>query len=641
MKFYLVILLSIVSFAATAQQENYKDVPRLLQQLSAAKTDTARVIIKCSLGEAFRSNKPDTSFILANEALSTSTQIGFKKGEIRSLIVMCVLHREKGDLPNALELGLKALKMAGEEGLAYEQIYALIRVAIVYISVRDFSKAISYLERAKSMLKDNYDEFQTFATQYFIASAYEQSNDLEKAEKNIGNFEHMPEWIVASKRLRAYIAVKRNQLPLAIQYYRESNVVARAENGLREVATTSNAMAVAFQRMGQYDSAIWYAKEGLGLGQQLNYTNRIMAASSLLAQLYADKDPKQAVKYYQIASAAKDSLYGVQKVLQLQSATMREQERQVEEEALAIAYQNRVRQWLLIGGLAVFLMIALILYYSNRQKQKANKLLQRTLVDLKTTQSQLIQQEKMASLGELTAGIAHEIQNPLNFVNNFSDVNKELLAEMSEEIAKGNYDEAKAIAKDVIHNEEKINHHGKRADIIVKGMLQHSGISSGQKEPTDINALADEYLRLAYHGLKAKDKTFTVVTKTDFDGGMNTVSVIPQEIGRAILNLINNAFYAVDERKKQMGDGYLPTVSVSTRKEKDKIEIKVKDNGNGISQRILGKIFQPFFTTKPTGQGTGLGLSLSYDIITKGHAGELKVETKEGEGSEFTIQLPA
>jgi two-component system NtrC family sensor kinase len=641
MKFYLVILLSIVSFAATAQQENYKDVPRLLQQLSAAKTDTARVIIKCSLGEAFRSNKPDTSFILANEALSTSTQIGFKKGEIRSLILMCVLYREKGDLPNALELGLKALKMAGEEGLAYEQIYALIRVAIVYISVRDFSKAISYLERAKSMLKDNYDEFQTFATQYFIASAYEQSNDLEKAEKNIGNFEHMPEWIVASKRLRAYIAVKRNQLPLAIRYYCESNVVARAENGLREVATTSNAMAVAFQRMGQYDSAIWYAKEGLGLGQQLNYTNRIMAASSLLAQLYADKDPKQAVKYYQIASAAKDSLYGVQKVLQLQSATMREQERQVEEEALAIAYQNRVRQWLLIGGIAVFLMIALILYYSNRQKQKANKLLQRTLVDLKTTQSQLIQQEKMASLGELTAGIAHEIQNPLNFVNNFSDVNKELLAEMSEEIAKGNYDEAKAIAKDVIHNEEKINHHGKRADIIVKGMLQHSGISSGQKEPTDINALADEYLRLAYHGLKAKDKTFTVVTKTDFDGGMNTVSVIPQEIGRAILNLINNAFYAVDERKKQMGDGYLPTVSVSTRKEKDKIEIKVKDNGNGISQRILGKIFQPFFTTKPTGQGTGLGLSLSYDIITKGHAGELKVETKEGEGSEFTIQLPA
>jgi len=274
-----------------------------------------------------------------------------------------------------------------------------------------------------------------------------------------------------------------------------------------------------------------------------------------------------------------------------------------------------------------------------RQVQERTAALKQSLDDLKSTQSQLIQSEKMASLGELTAGIAHEIQNPLNFVNNFSEVNKELLVEMKDEMDKGNMDDAKALANDVIDNEEKINHHGKRADAIVKGMLQHSRSSSGVKEPTDINALADEYLRLSYHGLRAKDKDFNAEMKTDFDPSIGKINIVPQDIGRVILNLITNAFYVVDEKKKQIGDGYEPTVSVSTKKEGDKIFISVKDNGNGIPQKVLDKIFQPFFTTKPTGQGTGLGLSLSYDIV-KAHGGELKVETKEGEGSEFVIQLP-
>jgi two-component system, NtrC family, sensor kinase len=262
-----------------------------------------------------------------------------------------------------------------------------------------------------------------------------------------------------------------------------------------------------------------------------------------------------------------------------------------------------------------------------------------TLDNLKSTQSQLIQSEKMASLGELTAGIAHEIQNPLNFVNNFSDVNEELLTEMKDELSKGKIEDAIALANNAIENQKKINHHGKRADAIVKNMLQHSRASSGKKEPTDINALAEEYLRLSYHGLRAKDKSFNAITKTDFDNSIGKINIIPQDIGRVILNLINNAFYAVDEKKKQNGDGYEPTVSVSTKKVNGKVEIIVMDNGNGIPQKVLDKIFQPFFTTKPTGQGTGLGLSLSYDIV-KAHGGELKVETREGEGSIFIIDLP-
>jgi signal transduction histidine kinase len=292
------------------------------------------------------------------------------------------------------------------------------------------------------------------------------------------------------------------------------------------------------------------------------------------------------------------------------------------------------------------------------QKRKAieetNSALTKSLEELKAAQAQLIQSEKMASLGELTAGIAHEIQNPLNFVNNFSDVSAELVDEMNEEIDKGNLEDAKQIAQDIKQNLEKINHHGKRAGDIVKGMLQHSRRSSGVKEPTNINALADEYLRLAYHGLRAKDKSFNATMKTDFDESIGNINIIPQDIGRVILNLITNAFYAVNEKTLSAvttptAVDYEPTVSVSTKRSENSVLITVSDNGNGIPQKILDKIFQPFFTTKPTGQGTGLGLSLSYDIV-KAHGGELKVETKHVEGlpaeasaqagSEFIILLP-
>ena len=269
--------------------------------------------------------------------------------------------------------------------------------------------------------------------------------------------------------------------------------------------------------------------------------------------------------------------------------------------------------------------------------------LQKALDELKITQNQLIQSEKMASLGELTAGIAHEIQNPLNFVNNFSEVSAELLDEMNAELIKGDIEEAKAIAKDVIQNLEKINHHGKRADAIVKGMLQHSRSSSGVKEPTDLNALCDEYLRLSYHGLRAKDKSFNATIKTDFDESIGKVNIIPQDFGRVVLNLLTNAFYVVNEKKKislNTEEGiYEPIVSISTKKENNKIIVTVTDNGNGMTPEIMDKIFQPFFTTKPTGKGTGLGLSMSYDIITKGHNGELKVESVINQGTEFSIVL--
>jgi signal transduction histidine kinase/streptogramin lyase len=289
--------------------------------------------------------------------------------------------------------------------------------------------------------------------------------------------------------------------------------------------------------------------------------------------------------------------------------------------------------------------------YRQRQLKKENRLLeekvelrtkqlQQSIEDLKATQTQLIQSEKMASLGELTAGIAHEIQNPLNFVNNFSEVNREMIDELQAELKNGNVDDAMDISNNIKLNEEKINHHGRRADAIVKSMLQHSRASTGKKEPTDINALADEYLRLSYHGLRAKDKSFNVTLQTDFDKQIEKINIVQQDIGRVLLNLFNNAFYTVNEKKNQLNGAYVPSVLIHTKRMEGKVEIRVKDNGNGIPQKVLDKIFQPFFTTKPSGQGTGLGLSLSYDII-KAHGGEINVETRTGEGSEFVIILPA
>ena len=276
--------------------------------------------------------------------------------------------------------------------------------------------------------------------------------------------------------------------------------------------------------------------------------------------------------------------------------------------------------------------------------KEANKELTVTLQNLKATQTQLVQSEKMASLGELTAGIAHEIQNPLNFVNNFSEVNRELIQEMKNELLSNNQQEAISIGDNIDENELKIIYHGKRAAAIVKGMLQHSSASTGQRELTNINALASEYLRLSYQGFRTRDKTFKATLHQDFDINIGKINIVPQEIGRVLLNLFNNAFYATNEKKKISGDSYTPIILVGSKKIGDKsgsywVEITVKDNGTGIPQKVVNKIYQPFFTTKPTGQGTGLGLSLSYDII-KAHGGEIKVETKENAGAEFTVILP-
>jgi signal transduction histidine kinase len=436
---------------------------------------------------------------------------------------------------------------------------------------------------------------------------------------------------------------KKQQYDSAKFYYTKGMNVSLNDSSLVIQGTLYSFFGNVFIKEGKLDSALMYTLQAERLAISINDLGGKVACLYQLATIKKLKGEYAiAYDYLERGKTLNDTLSNVfiDKIMQFQNVDFDQKLRLQALEKESELAKSRTTMYAMLAGLGIFLIVGLLLYRNNRQKQIANKVLESTLTNLKSTQTQLVQSEKMASLGELTAGIAHEIQNPLNFVNNFSEVNKELLAEMKDEIDKGNLEEVKLIANDVTDNEEKTNHHGKRADAIVKGMLQHSRASTDKKEPTDINALCDEYLRLSYHGLRAKDKSFNAIMQTDFDRNIGMINIIPQDIGRVILNLLTNAFYAVNEKKNLNIDGYEPTLLVSTKKVGDKVEIKVADNGNGIPQKVLDKIFQPFFTTKPTGQGTGLGLSLSYDII-KAHGGELKVETTEGEGSEFIIQLPA
>ncbi|MDB4904496.1 MAG: hypothetical protein JWQ63_3777 [Mucilaginibacter sp.] len=443
------------------------------------------------------------------------------------------------------------------------------------------------------------------------------------------------------------IALKKGDKVKAKQFYYEGVNSAAEENNLSSMLWNYNKLTNLYLADKEKDSSLYFSIKLLKTLKALSaLTNQRVNISTAYEDLYNSyklrKQQDSAFKYAGLALVTKDSIYKkrIADLAQFQNISFQEQLRLQDLEKDKVLYQNKIRTYGLLIGLGIFLIIALILYRNNLQKHKANKILESTLNNLKSTQTQLIQSEKMASLGELTAGIAHEIQNPLNFVNNFSEVNKDLLTEMKDEIDNGNLDQVKAIADDVINNEEKINHHGKRADAIVKGMLQHSQNSSGKKVSADINALADEYLRLSYHGLRAKDKSFNSEIVTHFNFDLPKINVIPQDIGRVLLNLFNNAFYAVNQKQKAAGADYKPEVIITTYSENSHITIKVKDNGVGIPDTIKDKIMQPFFTTKPTGEGTGLGLSLTYDMVVKGHGGSIKVDSTEGEGSEFIISIP-
>lgn len=524
-------------------------------------------------------------------------------------------------------------------------------IGFYYLQKGDYNEALSY-----TRISFNDD------TRVRSASSINTSNTMAQIKLLSGQLDSVmyyldmilthernsraPDYVASSLQIKGFYKIKTGELEEAEaalkecwQLINENKIPADARPGTMAPDYYLALIRIEQKRIGEAIALL--EKDIDRLESQRLY---VLRDYKLLAQLH------EQTGNYKKANEALASFISLQDSIQADQAKYgslsfeTEQEMNAKELSITkLKSENKIAaltKYFSFGIATLILLLAGVLYYRFKSKQKANKVLESTLTNLKATQTQLIQSEKMASLGELTAGIAHEIQNPLNFVNNFSEVNTELIDEMKEELKAGKTADAICLADDIKANNEKIAFHGKRADSIVKGMLQHSRNSSGQKEPTDINMLLDECLRLSFHGMRARDKSFNAKTDTSFDSSLGSINVVSQDIGRVLLNLFTNAFYSVMQKKKQLGDDYNPVVTAQTVKEGNRIKIIVNDNGNGIPQRAIDKIFQPFFTTKPTGEGTGLGLSMSYDIITKGHGGELKVDTREGEFAQFTIILP-
>ncbi len=531
----------------------------------------------------------------------------------------------------------------------------------LYANLEMFTKSAEAMENRIRIIESHdlnlnrFNEYNRAMWTMYDAKNYNKAYYYRDMKEELVSKENQEDFLADSYSLDGHILLDQNKFEAAIPFLEKALEISLRSNRASSDEWEAYRLSECYYQIKDYKNSLKYALKSQELLDPVNW--RLKRNSNLiLAEIYDALDMQnQAYKHLKIYTDLLKESKGADVATLVIRAEVRsvldKKEKEIdllEQEQYVKEQENKAqRLWIMsIGGaLLSALLVSFILYRNNKNRQKANRILQNqkeriqeTLTELKLTQSQLVQSEKMASLGELTAGIAHEIQNPLNFVNNFAEVSNELIDEMNEELNKGDLKEVETISAVLKQNLDKINHHGKRADTIVKGMLQHSRSSDGKKEPTDINALADEYLRLAYHGIRAKDKSFNATLKTDFDDSIGKVNIAAQDIGRVILNLITNAFYAVDEKKKSGAENYEPTVTVSSKKEAGKIEIQVADNGNGIPQNILDKIFQPFFTTKPTGQGTGLGLSLSYDIV-KAHGGELKVETKEGKGTIFSINL--
>ncbi len=620
------------------------------------------------------------------EALSLWKKAGNLKGMGIVYYATGIIFSNLGNYPEALENYFQALKIREELGDKHGISSSINAIGAIYFVQGKFNDALTHYLKSLKLSREVNNQTGVESAYANIGEVYFRQAKYEAAQESLFKALKLNEKS-GNRENRAFISLmlgsikfKQGNYSEAMEYYHKTKALA-IEIGSKEYTSRSNlGLGEVSLALKDYDKSLKHTQDGVSIARQIGYIELLRDGNEILTRIYETKGmATQALFHHKQFKLYADSINNQQTEQRTQNLAAdyeynkKEIVLKAEQEKKEIEFQKKTNQqrWIIFSAFAALfsaLVVALLIYRSRQKEKKSNLLLHRkneeidkqkniaekSLAELKTTQALLIQSEKMASLGELTAGIAHEIQNPLNFVNNFSEVSNELISEMVEEVDKGNTAEIKLIAKDVQQNLEKILHHGKRADAIVKGMLQHSSSGSGKKEPTDINKLADEYLRLAYHGLRAKDKSFNATMKTEFDEGIGNINIIPQDIGRVILNLITNAFYVTNEKQKQGLESYEPTVTVKTLKNPPSgsqaerregtqfggaVVISVTDNGNGIPQKILDKIFQPFFTTKPTGQGTGLGLSLSYDIV-KAHGGELKVETKEGEGSKFIIVLP-
>ncbi|WP_420149759.1 tetratricopeptide repeat protein [Spirosoma sp.] len=709
----LVVFLFGLNIVGARGQDSLRNALRT-QLANHTQSDTIRINQLNRLAFLWRGEQPRQTVLLAEEALRLSRKLHYRRGEATAVYMLGIGHDTYEGSAQVLPFLEQARQLFKQQNDQVGLAQTLSQIGWFYTQRGDYVPALKYdleawelakktsdlelLSRTTARLGGLYtiigDYQQSLAFQSSAIQLCERINDQEGVCRQLNGFGDMYRLQLDFSRAERYynksirLARTLNRPRLAAQA--ESNMAAmyvaqgnyaeafdiayRALNVLTKipendvVAWTQTTLARGYLKQNRLDSALAYGLRSLKLSQQIGYREATRDANEILAQVYvAKRQFADAYAYQQQYIAYADTLSGrdtQQQLALLQyNYGLAEKQGQIallqKDKALQQETAQRQRQLLVatLIGMALILGILFLMYRNNRQKQKANALLEQqkneiqsqrdqtnqALLELKATQKQLIHSEKMASLGELTAGIAHEIQNPLNFVTNFSEVSAELVQELSEERKKGpNRDEEleEELSVDLSNNLDKIIQHSNRASNIVKGMLEHSRKSTGQKEPTDLNTLCDEYLRLAYHGLRAKDKSFNAELITDLDTSLGLVQVMPQEIGRVLLNLFSNALYAVLQQKKRAEADYQPYVRVVTRRRDKEVAIQIMDNGVGMSDEIQQKIFQPFFTTKPTGEGTGLGLSLSYDIVTKGHSGTLSVDSQEGKGTTFTVIIP-
>ena len=658
MKKTITILFLLSTFYSFSQQ-SYTD--SLKTALTFANEDSNKVETLIRLCQAYAWSIPDTGMIYGTEALTLSKKLKLEWGEAWAYGVMGNCLTTLGNYPLALDYSFKALAYAEKANSLGSLLGTYGGLSLVYRDMGQYRQSLNYLQKAMSLVDPGVVNHNLLGN---LASVYAKNNQPDSAIYYAAiALKYQPCWS-GTLFVVGDSYYKLNQLDSAIYYLDLGIECARLSRTEIDFVDLYHGKAQVYQVKNQLDSAIFYARRAMIEPFGKYYPRGVLNAITTLSDLYETKhQPDSALKYLKVAINLRDSLFNREKTMAIQNLAFKEQEKQKDLEASKLKFKTQIKLNTLTGSLFTLLVIAFLLFRNNKQKQKSFNLLQdqkqridkqkteleHTLSSLKSTQAQLIQSEKMASLGELTAGIAHEIQNPLNFINNFSEVNGELINEFEAAVSKEPREpsnEAEIIST-IKNNSEKINHHGKRADAIVKSMLQHARVNSaeaGQKQLTDINQLADEYLRLAYQGYRAKDKDFNCTLQLDLDPGLPLVHVVPQDIGRVLLNLFNNAFWACASKSRgdsesplDLAAAYTPTVTLSTKSlgsksDSHRIEIRVKDNGTGIPQHVLEKIFQPFFTTKPSGQGTGLGLSLAYDIV-KAHNGELKVDSREGEYS--------
>ena len=635
-----------------ASGQRYLD--SLHEALRTASSDTGRALTLCLIAQYHEYVGKDSNAYYVQRADELSKKVNFPLGRFlahRSLFYAAIF---RSDYPKAIQIAYDNLRY-GEDMDRHRLYYLALNQHSISLASRLMGDTIRWRLHARiydSLWTASGYEDADIATGYFDRSNAFFTSDpqkfiaMRKKAFELNKISHGAVYIGLNAAGLAEGYLKIGNDSLARLYYQEGIRYSEYYNNTYFL-TRLNLNLAEFFEMRNPDSSLYFARRAIEYSQTYEFGDYASRAARILAGIYKTRhQPDSTVKYMEEMIAAKDSIFSQNKLREFQKQVTDYDLKQREDQQQKERYQARVRLYASIASLIVFLILSVILYGNNRRKQRANKLLseqkakiESTLKELNTTQSQLIQSEKMASLGELTAGIAHEIQNPLNFVNNFSELNEELLREMKDEMKKGNLVEADSIADRLTENEIKIKHHGKRADAIVKGMLQHSRASAGQKEPTDINSMADEYLRLSYHGYRAKNNEFKVELNTRFDPSTEKINIVRQDIGRALLNIYNNAFYAVFEKYKFGANHFEPSVTVSTNRLTDAIEIRVRDNGIGVPEKIKDKIFQPFFTSKPTGSGTGLGLSMSYDII-KAQGGELSLNNKVADGAEFIIQIP-